>query len=162
MGEADIPELACLLRVDERAIGAVIVEDAMRIVIPDDLVMLHEVEAIGLQPLERGVELTHGFGVRSPVNLRHQKDLPPVAIAERLPHANLARAVVVVPAVVHEVDATVDRRANDPETQRLVDVFQGQVPATKADRGHVCSCPAQRAVRIVASTKTSKGILAAD
>ena len=109
--------------------------------------MLHEIDAIGLQPFERLVELPHRFGVRSPVDLRHQKDLLPVAILERLSHAGLARAVVVVPAVVQEVDAAVDGRSNDPEAERLVDPFQSEMPASKADRGNAFSCPAQRAVR---------------
>src|SRR5438445_13762909 len=90
----------------------------MRIVIPQDLVMLHEIDATGPQPLERLVELPHRLRVRPPVDLRHQKDLLPVAIPERVSHAGLARAVVVVPAVVQKVDATVDGRSNDPEAER--------------------------------------------
>jgi len=135
------------LPVDERTIGAFLVEDSMWIVIPQDLVMLHEIDAIGLQSFERLVELPRRFRVRSPVDLRHQKDLPPVAVLERLPHADLARPVVVVPAVVQEVDATVDGRSNDPEAEMLVDPFQSEMPASKADRGDSFSCPAQRAVR---------------
>src|SRR5438876_3004300 len=111
--EADIPDLARSLPVDKRSIGAFLVEDSMWIVIPQYLVMLHEIDAIGPQPLERLVELPHRFRVRSPVDLRHQKDLLPVAIAERPSHARLARTIVVVPAVVQEVDATIDRRSND-------------------------------------------------
>src|SRR5438034_4490260 len=145
--EADIPDLARSLRVDERTIGAFLVEDTMWIVIPQDLVMLHEIDAIGPQPLERLIELSHRFRVRSPVDLRNQKDLLPVAIPERLSPAGFACAVVVVPAVVQEVDATVDGRSNDPETEVLVDAFQSEMPASKADRGDSFSCPSQRAVR---------------
>src|SRR5258708_2118930 len=76
-GEADISDLARSLRVDERAIGTFLVEDSMWIVIPEDLVMLYEIDAIGLEPLERLVELPHRCRVRSPVDLRHQKDLLP-------------------------------------------------------------------------------------
>src|ERR1700676_2669282 len=126
--EADVPELACIAPVDERPIGAFVVEDSMRIVIPQDLVMLHEIDAIGLEAFERYLELPHRFCVRSPVDLRHQKDLLPVAIPEGLPHAGLARAVVIVPAVVQEVDATVDGRSNDPDAELLVDAFQSEVP----------------------------------
>src|SRR6266850_3743843 len=145
--KADIPNLARSLPVDERTIGAFLVEDSMWIVIPQDLVMLHEIDAIGLQPRERLVELPRRFRVRSPVDLGHQKDLPPVAIPECLSHSGLARTVVVVPAVVQEVDATVDRRSNDPEAKLLVDAFQSEMPASKTDRGDAFSCPAQRAVR---------------
>ena len=38
-----------------------------------------------------------------------------IAIAQRLAHAKLADAFVVVPAVVHEVDAVVDGSANDAQ-----------------------------------------------
>src|SRR5258708_20661778 len=145
--EADIPYFASSLPVDERAIGAFLVEDSMRIVIPQDFVMLHEIDAIGLQPFERLVELPHRFHVRSSVDLRHKKDFLPVAIPERVSHAGLARAVVVVPAVVQKVDATVDGRSSDPEAELLVDPFQSEMPASKADRGNSFSCPAERAVR---------------
>src|ERR1700687_4910935 len=124
--EADISDLARSLPVDERTIGAFLVEDSMWIVIPQDLVMLHEIDAIGPQPLERLGALPPRFRVRPPVDLRHQKDLLPVAIPERLSHAGLARAVVVVPAVVQEVDATVDGGSNDPDAEPLVDAFQSE------------------------------------
>src|SRR3989442_9684747 len=136
-----------IYRVDECTIGAFLVEDSMWIVIPQDLVVLHEIDAIGPQPLERLIELPRRFRVRLAVDLRHQKDLLPVAIPERISHAGLARAVVVVPAVVQKVDTTVDGRSNDPEAELLVDPFQSEMPASKADRGDSFSCPAQRAVR---------------
>src|SRR2546425_4719370 len=144
--EADRPDLPRSLRVDERTVGAFLVEDAMWIVVPQDLMMLHEIYAIGLQPLERLIELPRRFCVGSPVDLGHEKDLLPVAVPERLSHAGLARAIVVVPAVVEEVDATIDRRSNDPQTQRLVDPFQSEMPAPKADRGDSFACPTQRAI----------------
>ena len=49
--EADIPDLARSLPVDERMIGAFLVEDSMWIVIPQDLVMLYKIDAIGPEPL---------------------------------------------------------------------------------------------------------------
>src|SRR6267378_1087717 len=145
--EADIPDLARSLPVDERTVGAFPVEDAMWIVIPQDLVMLHEIDAIGLQTLERLVELPRRFCIGSPVDLGHEKDLLSVAVPERLSHAGLALAVVVVPAVVQEVDATIDRRSNDPETELLVDPVQSEMPAPKADRGDSFPGPTQRAIR---------------
>ena len=42
--------LPALTRVDERRVGTFLVEDAVRIVEADDLVMLHEIDMIGLQP----------------------------------------------------------------------------------------------------------------
>jgi hypothetical protein len=114
----------------------------MRIVVPEDLVVLHEIDAIGPQPVERLIELPRRFRIRSPVDLRHQKNPLPVAIAERVSHAGLARAVVVVPAVVQEVDAAIDGRSNDPEAELLIDLWQGEVPASKANCGDSFSRPA--------------------
>ena len=109
--------------------------------------MLHEIDAVRLQPLERLVELTRCFRVRPAVNLRHQKDLLPVAIPERFSHAGLARAIVVVPAVVHEGDAPVDGRSNDPEAELLADMVESEMPTSKANRGDFFSCSTQRAER---------------
>ena len=62
-----------------------------------------------LQARSDCVDLLGGGLLRAAVDLRHQEDLLPVAVAQRLAHAHLALAVVVVPAVVQERDAVVDR-----------------------------------------------------
>src|SRR4029453_12656700 len=49
------------------------------------------------------------------VELRHQKHSLAVPVAQRVPHASLALAVVIIPAVVHEVDAAVDGASNDAD-----------------------------------------------
>ena len=49
------------------------------------------------------------------VDLGHQEHFLAVAVPQGLAHADLALAVVVVPAVVHEVDAVVDGGADDPD-----------------------------------------------
>ena len=48
-GEADVAQLARLARLHERRVRAVFVEDAVRVVVAKDLVMLHEVDAVGLR-----------------------------------------------------------------------------------------------------------------
>src|SRR5216684_8074391 len=95
--------------------------------------MLNQVDAVGLQTLQRFVELPRGFGFRAAVDLRHQERLPPVAVAKRLAHADLAGAFVVVPAVVEEVDAAVDRAADDSKAEVFGDGFQTDVPAAEAN-----------------------------
>src|SRR4029453_2702850 len=60
-----------------------------------------------------------GFA-RAAVDLGHQQDLRAVPVAQRLAHAQLAAAVVIVPAVVHERDAVIDRLANDADALPLV------------------------------------------
>jgi hypothetical protein len=69
---------------------------------------------IGLEPLEALLELLHGaLGVPG-AHLGHQEDLVPVPALERVPHARLAQAVVVLPGVVEEVDPLVDGAPHDP------------------------------------------------
>ena len=106
------------------------------IVEADDLVVLDQIDAVGLQPAERFVELPRRPPLRPAVDLGHQEDALAVAVAERLAHPQLALAVVVVPGVVHEGDAAVDRGADDADAERLVDVRQGEVPAAEPDRGY--------------------------
>ena len=48
-GEADVADLARLLRLEQRLHGAAFGEDAVGIVEADDLVELHEVDAVGLR-----------------------------------------------------------------------------------------------------------------
>ena len=56
-GEAEVAKLAGLLRLDHRLLRAVFLKDAVRVFHPDDLVMLHQVNAVGLQALQRFVNL---------------------------------------------------------------------------------------------------------
>ena len=78
--------------------------------VADDLVDLQQVDVVGLEPLQRLVDLLRRPSSRSrPSIFVIRKALLPVAVAQRLAHADLALAVVVVPAVVEEVDAAVER-----------------------------------------------------
>ena len=60
--------------------------------------MLHEIDAIGLQPAQRLVELPRRLRFDAAVDLGHEEDLLAVAVPERLAHPDLALALVVVPA----------------------------------------------------------------
>ena len=75
---------------------------------------------IGLQPLERLLNLPGGGLFGPAVDLGHEEDLLAVAVAQGLAHADFAVAVVVVPAVVQKVDAAVDRGADDADALLLV------------------------------------------
>src|SRR5256885_1688747 len=98
--------------------------------------MLNQIDAVGLQPLQRRVDLLRRFLERPAIDLRHEKDLLAQAAAERLPHANFAGAFVVIPAVVEKVDAAIDGSPNDPDAERLIDMLERQMPSAKADRRH--------------------------
>ena len=68
---------------------------------------------------------------------------------ERLAHAQLAQALVVVPAVVHEVDAALDRLVHQAQGELLVHVGQAEVPAAEPDGGHPLAGAAEGPVRHV-------------
>jgi hypothetical protein len=144
-GESDEAQLAGPARLQERGVGALLVEDAVRVVEAKDLVVLHQIDAVGPEAAKRLVELPGRLRLRSAVDLGHQEDAVPVAVAQRLAHPELAPALVVVPGVVHEGDAAIDGGADDAEAQWLVDMGQGQVPAAQTDGGHLFTGAAEDA-----------------
>ena len=146
-GEPDVSDLASRARVLERAIGALVVEHPIGILEPDDLVMLDEVDAVGLEAAEAGVELTRRFRTRPAVDLRHEERPLAVAILERAPHPLFTQPFVVVPGVVEKGDPPVDRGANQPNTEGFVDALDAEVPAAETDRRHLLTSPAERPAR---------------
>jgi hypothetical protein len=135
-GKSDVADFARLLRFQERGVRSVFIEDPVRVFEPDNLVMLHEVDAVGFEAAQRFMELFHGFFFRAAIDLGHEKDFVAVAIAEGFAHADFARAVVVVPRVVHEIDAAIDGLANDFHAELFADALQADVPASQSDGGH--------------------------
>jgi hypothetical protein len=99
---------------------------------------------IGLQAPQRFLNLISGGLFFSFFNLRHEKSLLPVAIAQGLAHADFALPVVVVPRVVEEIDTTVERGANDADTFLLV-LLHAEVVAAKADHGNLFAGATKRA-----------------
>ena len=102
----------------------------------DHLVDLHEVDAIGAQALERLLELALGRSGGAAVELRHEKDAVAVSVRERLAHAALALAAVVVPAVVEERHAMVDRLADDRDRLGLRGHAEVKAPDPEHRDGH--------------------------
>ena len=130
--EADVAQLAGLLGLDERFHGAALSEDAVRVVVAEDLVMLDEVDVVGAHPLERRVDLLGGLFLGAPVHLGHEEHLVAIAsLLERHPHPELAAALVVVPAIVHEGDAAIDGLVNQPHG-----VLVGQHPFADMEAAH--------------------------
>ena len=104
-GEADIPNLAGIACLHKCGVGSFIIKDAMRIFVPQNFMMLDEIDALDLQTLKRFIQLPGRFLLRTAIDFRHDKCLFAVAIAKRFAHADLARPFVVIPAVVQEVNA---------------------------------------------------------
>jgi hypothetical protein len=121
--------------------------------------VLDQVDAVGLQAAERFVQLADCFLLRAAVDLGHQEDLLPIAALQRLPHPELALALVVVPRVVQEVDAVVDRGADDPDAEGLLDVLQAQVPSAETDRRDPFPRAAEHAVRHIRGSGGRHGVL---
>jgi len=109
-------------------------------------VVLDEIDTVDLQPAQAVFQLARGLGVGAAVDLGHDEGLVPVAIAKRQPHPLFAEAFVVIPAVVQERHAPVDRLTHDADGERFVDVAQAQVPAPNPDRGNGFTGVAERAV----------------
>src|ERR1700756_3915252 len=131
-------------------------EDEIRVVEANDLMELQEVDHICLQTSERLLDLT-GSGVLIPaIDLCHQKNLLPVTIAESLAHPDLADAVVVIPAVVHEGDAAIDCCAKQADALVRILLFSNVVTA-HANYRDLLSCAAKLAINHVRGLRTSTG-----
>jgi hypothetical protein len=111
--ETDEANLSRLASFFHRFLRAVFAENAVRVFHAEHFVMLHEVDHVCSQPQQTLIDLLRGGGFRATVDLRHQEHFLTVAIGERFAHPQFAAAVVVVSAVVHEVDARVDDGADD-------------------------------------------------
>jgi hypothetical protein len=112
-GETDVTHLAGLFRGEDALEGAAGGKVFVGIGHAADVVELDEVDVVGLEALEGGVDLVAGALGVAGVDLGHEESLVPVAITQRLAHANFALAIVINPGVVHEVDPGVDGSADD-------------------------------------------------
>src|SRR3989442_1275224 len=145
-GEPDVADLAGALRRYHRFQRTVGPVHALRVRHPDHLVELHEVDAAGLEPAQRLIDLLRRRVLVATVDLGHEKYPVAIAGAQRLSHADLARPTVVVPAVVEEVDSVVDGRANDADGFLLVSL-PAEVVAAHTYQGHHLSGPRKATVR---------------
>src|SRR5437867_8496910 len=145
-GESDVANLACGARLDQRCIRTFGIEDPVRILEANHFVVLNEIDPIGLQSPQRFVELPRRLSLRAPVDLRHQEHLVTVSVAQRLPRADLALPLVVVPRVVHEVDAAIDGGAHDAKRELLVYGRQSEMPAADADWRYSFSRLSEKAI----------------
>ena len=51
--KANEADLSGFLRLDERLVGAFFVEDTVRVLVPQNLMMLHQIDVVGLKPAKR-------------------------------------------------------------------------------------------------------------
>jgi hypothetical protein len=79
-----------------------------------------------LKAIERFVDLAGGGLFGAAIDFSHEEDFVAIAVAESLAHPNFAAAIVVVPTIVHEINATIDGGADDSDPfflGRLADVI---------------------------------------
>ena len=79
--ETDETNLTGVARLYERGVGPLLVEDAMRIFVTKNLVVLDQIDVIGLHSLQRLLELFCRSFLRATVNLCHQEHSLPVSVA---------------------------------------------------------------------------------
>ena len=85
------------------------------------------------------------------IDFRHQKDLGAGTVSKGFAHANLAVAVVVVPAVIHKGNSLIDRAADEFDTVRFRQLWFADVVSSQTDDGHFLFGAAKGAIQHVAS-----------
>jgi hypothetical protein len=126
--EADVAYFGRLFRIEHGFHRAALGEDPVWVFQANDFMELHQVNVIGLETLQRFVDLLCRRGFCAAVNLGHQEYFVAVTACQRLTHPHFADAVVVIPAVIHEGDAMIDGAADELNgflllKRRLTDVI---------------------------------------
>jgi hypothetical protein len=78
-------------------------------------VKLQHINVIGLQPVQRFIELFRGALRRPTIDLRHQERLVAIAVAQRSAHTLFALAAGVIPTIVQEVYTAVNPGTYDTD-----------------------------------------------
>src|SRR5271169_1874789 len=104
-GEADITDLARLLRLQDDLHRSAFGKNAVRVGIANHFMELEQIDSIRLKPSQGFIELCRSSGFVSAVDLGHQECFLAIAIAQGFAHSNFTLSTVVVPAVIEEVDS---------------------------------------------------------
>ncbi len=120
-------------------------KDEFGIGVANHFVELQQIDGVGLQAAQRLVDLAGGAFAAAGVELGHQEGFLAVSVTQGFAHTDFAGAVVVVPAVIEEVDAFIERGADDADAFLLV-ALAPQVVSAQADAGDVLTGVAQGAV----------------
>src|SRR5437879_7201728 len=106
--ETDVTNFAGLSSSNKSGIGSIGIENAVRIFVAENFVVLDQVNLVHTEPLQRFIQLPCGGLFRAAVNFGHQESLRAIPVAQRFSHPVLAGAIVVVPTVVEKIDSPVD------------------------------------------------------
>src|SRR5213594_3218908 len=108
--KADLPCLLCLKNGFHRSAFG---KNAVRVGVANDFVELQKIDPVGLKAAQRIVDLTCRGGFGAPIDLGHEKRFLPIAVAQRVAHADLTLAAIVVPTVVEEIDPFIQACAHN-------------------------------------------------
>lgn len=136
--ETDIADFAGFLRFKKFGQPALL-HHPFRVVVPVDFMHLHEINDIRIETFEALVDhLANAFGIAG-TNFGHEEaSFSPFAAigGECFPHDEFTAAIVVIPTIVEEGEAFVDRRVHDFDG--VLGIFDGSdVPATQAENRDV-------------------------
>src|SRR5690606_29422778 len=141
-GEAEVAHLARAQRLEARLGCAARSEDPVGVVPVVHLVEHPQIEVLALEELEALVELAKGAVAVARADLRHEEDLlAPLAKDEA--HAPLRFALVVLPRVVEERDALIDRAMHDPHRLVRLELRTADVAATETKDRHLFAIAAE-------------------
>src|SRR5439155_16083937 len=112
-GETDEADLAGLFGFKHCLHAAAFSEDTIGVFHAKDFVKLQQIHMIGLQTAQRFIDLFGDGGTSAAIDLSHEKDPLPIAIAQGPAHPFFAAAIMIIPTVVHEIDAAINRLTDD-------------------------------------------------
>src|SRR5213595_1549970 len=107
-GESNVTKLPSFARFNQRGIRSFRVKDTMWIVKPDNFMMLDQIDVVDSKATQRFFKLFARLLLGPSIDLGHHKRTVAVAVTQCPAHAFFTRAIVVVPGVVEEVNASID------------------------------------------------------
>src|ERR1700687_225158 len=131
-GEANVANFAGLLCFAHGFHRSALGKNELRIVVANYFVELQEIDAISLKASQRLADLARSRSFRAPVDLGHEKCFLPIAVAQRVAHADFALAAIVVPAVVEKTDSLIQPGADNANTFLGIRLLAKMI-ATEAD-----------------------------
>ncbi len=116
---------------------------------------LHQIDVVGLQTLERLIDLLGRRLARAAVDFRHQKYFVAITVFQSVSHSPFALTVVVVPRVIEERDAAIDTGADN--SRGFIGVFHAaDVETADADERYLNAGASQFAVKHFAAAGGSR------
>lgn len=119
-------------------------KNALRVGQANQFMELQQIDGVRLEALEGLIKCLVAASPVRPSILVIRKTLLAVAVSQGLAHADFACAAVVIPRIVHEVNAVVDGGADDAEALRLI--RPAEVITAQTNDGDLLTRAAQLAV----------------